>query len=1718
MNKLKKILIISLILITMITISTTNFANANVKLDSNFGITDEFKQTDLKATNIGIGGGGMLHSPVFSTFDSNTILISTDMGGVYVSHNSGEDWKRKNLKGTVITTAADPNRAGVLYAGGSGLWRSTNNGDDFELIFPNKDDIITRITQNENGLQYLYTKSGTYPTKRFVKNILINPNNSDNIFVLMYYSKKGFVFESKDNGETFNQLFTFSQTKPDKNIFYELAKLVYKSETDELYCITDEQVLKYDRQNNQVNSIYESELGIVNIAQVKEGENTQVIVVENTDELENSEMKIYYTNDFKNKTDITQKMLKDLSNSFTLEPYGQVNFKWKFKYLDATSLNNIYITHATNVTGYPWSIDAIIKFNGETSKILYGNPFRNHVVIKNKGWNDGCTASYGIAISRQNPDMYVQTTLCGVNYSPDGDAIYQRSTKPIQDGKEKRYVTTGIDEQTTYGVRINPFNKNNILLLNTDLGLIISEDNANSWVRTNKGIKSSWVNTIYDAQFDKRKEGIVYSIWAGRHDAPYSPGNETDNANVHGGFAISYDGGKTWDSTYSTGIPENTTPVKLGIVYPENSEELTIYVATFKDGFFVSYDSGKTFIQLNDGIEKVSYKDDENYKYILASDIEVTEDGRVFGMTARSYYSDGNKNVQPGEVFELINNRWEKIDLLSNDVSKNVTCPRDIYYHNGTLYICSTCTAKYDYKDGLEFHNFGGGIITYKDGKIEQIFDESIGTTGVQIDTEGVLYVSDLNGNIYRKQTGDNEFKKIYDSYHSISKGIQLFDDDVLYLSALGGGVLKLENLKSLKQNPNSVAKTDDITNNRINEIRNTKNTDISNRIGKVYYLSSNGNDANDGLTKDSAWKTIDKLNEEFTKKTIKDNDTILLKRGDTYRGSILLQAHNITIGSYGDETLPKPELLVSPYDATKIGDWTQVDANIWKYTIDGKDPFKKDVGVIWFYSNNKESYGQKIITNFDTSEDNLDLKTILDSDLEFYQLGHAYSGMDTGGTLYVYSKENPKERFDRIEFSIASHGINVWGNTNLVVDNLTIKYAGVHGIGAGTLANLKVTNCELGYIGGCTQSYKDGLPIRFGNAIEIYGSVTDTNNYKVDEGFIVRNNYIYQVYDAGVTFQITTENESKIENAIFDNNVIEYCNYNVEYWNECTSQNSETQQNTYINNYEITNNIMRYSGYGVCQTRPDHNQSAHIKTWHPANISNHVKGKYLIQNNIFDTAFEQALWIYAYDKESLPQIKGNTFYNSSQIPLGYVYDNEGGRFNIPYVKGEILYPDNEYHYLEDDIVKEAEGTTGDLNWSYENGTLSIYGTGKMDDYSLANLPPWYQYKTFIDKIIIGESVTHIGEYAFYDLSYVEELEINCIALEDFSKSGINIGSNYSFYKTGSLWKGMDVTIGENVTVIPAFMFWPAIESYEAPNVKTLTFKGNKIKEVRDHAFLNLKAKTLEIPEGVEKIQALAFANSSKTIAISIPDTVTYINEWAFAGNTKLEKIVFSKNVNEIKEYVLNSAHSLKEVIFPSNIEFRSANYNNLFNSKSDNTIVYGNETAKTLVDNYLETTGKNNIQYSNINNSNINVLCENPYIKIDKSQVKFGDTITLKAKNGYEIEKINVTKTYTDTNGIKHKIGNMTYAQKGDLFTIENVKWDIDIDVVTKANTILGDVDGDKEMTVNDLAKIKLHLIEKEILTDAYAIKSADIDKDGEITANDLARLKLHLIGLLDI
>ena len=203
------------------------------------------------------------------------------------------------------------------------------------------------------------------------------------------------------------------------------------------------------------------------------------------------------------------------------------------------------------------------------------------------------------------------------------------------------------------------------------------------------------------------------------------------------------------------------------------------------------------------------------------------------------------------------------------------------------------------------------------------------------------------------------------------------------------------------------------------------------------------------------------------------------------------------------------------------------------------------------------------------------------------------------------------------------------------------------------SLRGLTVTNCELGWIGGAIQNYFGtdpnypeggrGTVTRYGNAIEIYGGC---------EGYRVENCYIYQVYDAGITHQITTNGGFyTMKDIRYAHNLIEYCVYAIEYFLE--KNNGDVA--SYIENCEICDNILRFSGYGWGQQRHNTGTPAHIKGW---SYENTARG-FTVHGNIFDRAAYRMLHLVAKEPESCPAMYGNTYVQTLGGLLGQYGGNE---------------------------------------------------------------------------------------------------------------------------------------------------------------------------------------------------------------------------------------------------------------------------------------------------------------------------------------------------------------------------------------------------------------------------------------------------------------------------
>lgn len=371
------------------------------------------------------------------------------------------------------------------------------------------------------------------------------------------------------------------------------------------------------------------------------------------------------------------------------------------------------------------------------------------------------------------------------------------------------------------------------------------------------------------------------------------------------------------------------------------------------------------------------------------------------------------------------------------------------------------------------------------------------------------------------------------------------------------------------------------------------------NDMGRIFYVSNYGNDNNDGLSPENAWKTYYHVTAEAEELSF--GDTVLFERDGIYRGGFKLVS-GITYGAYGEGDKPRLYGSLQNYAEESIWEATTYE-HVWQLQVGSMN----DIGNIVF--NHGEAWGMKR------------LELALLSDFDFY---HDKENQ----LLFLFlSAGNPGTVYDDIEVCSNEHimrGPQQYMH-DIVIENLCIKYTGAHGItfrhGSN---NIVVRNCEIGYIGG---SMMDAT-VRYGNGFEVVDGCSN---------ILVENNWVYQCYDAGITHQSSYQPGCIQENIIFRDNIIECCNYNIEYY--------VSQENGIIKDSVYENNILRNAGYGfgsVNRIGSDTSELAHICCY----TRNMPCENFVIQNNMLDTSTRYLTTIGCSNVESGmgPIIRGNSY------------------------------------------------------------------------------------------------------------------------------------------------------------------------------------------------------------------------------------------------------------------------------------------------------------------------------------------------------------------------------------------------------------------------------------------------------------------------------------------
>jgi predicted nucleic acid-binding Zn-ribbon protein len=173
------------------------------------------------------------------------------------------------------------------------------------------------------------------------------------------------------------------------------------------------------------------------------------------------------------------------------------------------------------------------------------------------------------------------------------------------------------------------------------------------------------------------------------------------------------------------------------------------------------------------------------------------------------------------------------------------------------------------------------------------------------------------------------------------------------------------------------------------------------------------------------------------------------------------------------------------------------------------------------------------------------------------------------------------------------------------------------------------------------------------------------------------------------------------------------------------------------------------------------------------------------------------------------------------------------------------------------------------------NKTLTITGVGAMSDYSNGSAP-WYSQRQDIKTLVVDNSVTTIGNSAFYGCEYITSATIGIV---------ITTIGHYAFSGCSRL---SEITIPDNITSVGYYAFRNCTQlvtvNFNPTNCTTMG-GGSSSYPVFDgcsnFTTLNIGGNVTRIPDG-------SFRNCTGLVTVVVPDNVKTIGSTAFGGCSSL--------------------------------------------------------------------------------------------------------------------------------------------------------------------------------------------------------------------------------------
>jgi len=707
---------------------------------------------------VGPGGGGAMFHPTVSPHDPNTVLVSCDMTGSYITHDAGKSWRMFNLRGVVQFFVFDPLDRKVIYAQSNGLWRSRDEGVSWNLIYPQPSSVKGIKMSSDHSDEELIVEPD--PLGKITA-MAVDPSDSKIFYVAASHRGSGAfaLYISRDGGQNWAK---------EGDLLGRADKLwvnAHSPSHDRVLLIAGSRFIE-KKTSSGMQKISGPSAKIFTDISAGFGKDGRSLIYVISDE--------------------SAFASADEGTTWQKASLGQGGGKMR---AIATSLHNpetAYVSYRElEQDGIKWLGVAKTTDGGRNWQPVWkedSNPAARPATNVHDAWiterfgSDWGENPLALVVAEQDANISYGTdlgrTMRTTNGGESWSAVYSRKSG------ENGWVTTGLDVTTSYGYHFDPFDHRRQFISTTDIGLFRSEDGGESWISSTRGVPKEWVNTTYWIEFDPEVKGRVWSVNSWTHDLP-RPKMWRRNGirGYRGGVCRSDDGGRTW--TKSNNGMEEIAATHILLDPTSSPTARVLYVAAFGRGVYKSVDGGKSWKLKNTGITQK-----EPFAWRIVRDSR----GTLYVLVARRSEDGSMGTESDGAIYKSTDGaeNWSRLTMpegsnAPNGLAADPSAP-------DRLYLAAWARDKGEHGDG------GGIYLSVNAGKSwTRVLDRDRHVYDVTIDPRDarILYASGFESSAWKSIDRGGNWARIpgfnFKWGHRVIPDAE--DSQKVYITTFGGGV-----------------------------------------------------------------------------------------------------------------------------------------------------------------------------------------------------------------------------------------------------------------------------------------------------------------------------------------------------------------------------------------------------------------------------------------------------------------------------------------------------------------------------------------------------------------------------------------------------------------------------------------------------------------------------------------------------------------------------------------------------------------------------------------------------------------------------------------------------------------------------------------------------------------------------------------------------------------